>query len=54
MTKYYSAPELEIRRYAIEEEQIFTSGVHDGDDFELDSDESGGATADSFFADDDN
>ena len=54
MTKVYSAPELEIRRYAIEEEQIFTSGLHDGDEIILDSDESGGAKADDFFADDDN
>jgi hypothetical protein len=55
MTKFYSAPELEIRKYAISQEQIFTSGPGEGDDFELDSiDPSSGAKADAFFADEDN
>ncbi len=38
MKKYYSEPELEVRKYLLKD--VFTDsdpGLHDGDDYELDS-----------------
>ena len=48
MTKYYEEPVVTVRKYGVTQ-NIFTSGIHDGDDFELDSDDS--SDGESFFAD---
>lgn len=49
MRKYYSEPELEVRKYLIND--IFTDsdpGLHDGDEYDLDGSVDPGAGSDIF------
>ena len=51
MTKVYDEPIVNIRKYGVTQ-NIFTSGLHDGDEIILDSEGSSDSTnADNFFAD---